>query len=113
MPCPAVACAALTDAGLVAPVLGTCMIPGLVSTDATCADVADPAGCRTLPVLTASAVPRLDTGTVPDPTAPVASANCCACSSTVARRETGWVPVLRLLLGLPGLLLLVESGAVV
>jgi hypothetical protein len=64
------------------------MIPGLVSTDATCADVADPAGCRTLPVLTASAVPRLDTG-------------------------TGWVPVLRLLLGLPGLLLLVESGAVV
>jgi hypothetical protein len=89
------------------------MDPGLVSTDAACADMADPAGCRTLPVLTASAVPRLDCRPVPDPTVPVASANCCVCSSTVARREAGWVLVLRLLLGLPGLLLLVGPGAMV
>lgn len=92
------------------------MDPGLVSTDVICADMADPAGCRTLPVLTASAVPRLDTvcgRPVLDPTAPVASANCCVCSSTVARREAGWVPVLRLLLGLPGLLLLLVGPSAV
>lgn len=38
------------------------------------------------------------------PTAPVASANCCVCISTVALRETGWLlPVPRLLLDVTGL----------
>jgi hypothetical protein len=34
------------------------------------------------------------------PTVPVASANCCACCSMVALRDTGWLEVLCLLLGL-------------
>lgn len=48
------------------------------------------------------------------PTAPVASANCCVCISTVALRDTGWLlPVPRLLLGATELLLLLLLSAMV
>jgi hypothetical protein len=47
------------------------------------------------------------------PTAPVASANCCVCISTVALRDTGWLllPAPRLLLGVAVLALLLALSA--